>query len=250
MHAVHDPPLEHLSPYVVATSAVAVHLDLAPLGQLITPEQHFDPLRRASAPFLRRVEQLDAAEYAPRGMAMPRWALYDCAELPGVITGLAHRTSEGLLPLSMLIAVPMLGERRWLIYTIASPRAQLRFATLALGLALVRAREIDATLQWSSPELPVYAHFAPLDVRAARLPAHDVPATCVLRFQVDPDRLDQAIAGADADWPGAERLDVHDPAVLARLQSGVEAGLRVQIVGHPAREGEALIVPFVIGSPP
>jgi hypothetical protein len=247
MSAPSDPGLGHLSPYVVATSAVAAHLDLAPLGQLIAPEHTFDPLLRASAPFLHRVEQLDAAEYAPQGMAMPRWALYDCAELPGLITGLAQMDDEGLCPLSMLIAVPMMGERRWLIYSIASPRAHLRFATLALGLGLLRAGEINATLQWSSPELPVYSHFAPLELRAARLPSHDVPATCVIRFQVDTTRIEHAIADTDADPPNAERLDVQSEAVLERLQRTIEAGERVSIVGHARREGQALIVPFSFG---
>ncbi|MFO0760351.1 MAG: hypothetical protein U0359_27970 [Byssovorax sp.] len=242
-----SPDPRHLCPYVVATSAVAAHLDLAPLGQLIAPEHTFDPLLRASAPFLHRVEQLDDAEYTPQGMAMPRWALYDCAELPGLICGLGEPGDEGLRPLSMMLAVPMLGERRWLVYSIASPQAHLRFATLALGLGLIRAGEINATLQWSSPELPVYAHFAPLTLRAARLLSHDVPATCMIRFEVDPDRIEHAIADTDADPPGAEVLDVRDHAVLDRLAHAIEEGREVQIVGHPRREDNALLVPLSIG---
>jgi hypothetical protein len=248
MSATPDPGLGHLTPYVVATHAVAAHLDLSPLGQIIAPEHLFDPLHRGSAPFLHRIEDIDRAEFGAAGMIIPRWALYDCAELPGLITGLGHQDEQGFCPLSMMIAIPMMGHRRWLIYGMACPTTHLRFATMALGLGLVRAGEINFTTQWASPELSVVAHFAPLELRAARFLIHDIPQSCMLRFTVDPDRIEQAIAGTEIDTPGAELLDVLDDAVLERLQRAIAAGQAVQLVGQPQREGAALKVPFLIGA--
>jgi len=261
--------------YVVATPGLQRRLERAPLGLTIDPELRFDPLRRASADFLGRVERLDGLAYSARGLAMPRWAFYDCAELPGVIFGLAvaagdlapaarsalavARDDEAYVPTSIFLAVPMLEAGHWLGYGLCdlhevSPGAShpgLRLLTLALALDLLAARRLTGTMQWSSPRLHAWARFAPLGVRAAWVPAHSEPATCAFRFDVTPGRLARALQPAPIECPPeAELVDVGDPAVLLGLQRAIESGREVAIVGAPAERGAFHCVPIRVEPTP
>src|SRR5262245_11998489 len=92
---------EGLVPYVIAAPATLRRLDRSPLGLSIEPENVVDPTRTRGAPLLDAVHRLDALVFGPRGLATPRWALYDCAELPGVVAGLS-RAGE---PASLFVAI-------------------------------------------------------------------------------------------------------------------------------------------------
>jgi hypothetical protein len=253
-------------PYLVATPALQQRLCLCPLGQDFASAHVFDPMRRASAPFLDRLEQLDAATFGREGMAMPRWAFYDCAELPGAVLGLAARTQEvpealrrnfgnvdgaDLLPLSMYMAIPTLTEHEWLGFSLCAFELDERFlgaaidvATLALSVATLRAQQVTGTLQWGSRHLSATARFAPLSVLAAHLPAHTRAATCVFRFDVDAARIERALGDAaqpsgDIQWLPAADTQMHQAA-----QMRIEAGERASVVGLPETRDGTQYVPL------
>ncbi|HMR73620.1 MAG TPA: hypothetical protein PKD61_00865 [Polyangiaceae bacterium] len=247
-------------PYLVATPALQQRLCLAPLGHSFAAQRIFDPMRRASAPFLDRLEQLDAATFGREGMAMPRWAFYDCAELPGAVLGLAARAAEvpeelrsnfgkvsdaELVPLSMYMAIPTLTEHEWLGFSLcafdvaaAFLGAAIDVATLALSVATLRARQVTGTVQWGSRHLSATARFAPLSVLAAHLPAHTRAATCVFRFEANAACIERALADTppilgDIQWLAAGDTQMHQAA-----QMRIEAGQRASIVGQPeTRDG-------------
>src|SRR5688500_5556908 len=89
-----SPPLS----YVVATPTVVAKADREIEGRAIGAGRLFDPRAVASAPLLDRIADLDEACFGPRGMTMPRWALYDCGELPGAVVGLASTGEEAPAP--------------------------------------------------------------------------------------------------------------------------------------------------------
>lgn len=257
-------------PYVVATAALWPRLDPAPLGWPVAAPDCFDPTRRASSTMLDRLQRLDAALFGPRGMATPRWALYDCAGLTGVIAGIGLPArvlpsplraaldlpdrAEGLAPISMAVATPMLGDRSWLVYALGwldGVAADLGVATAAATFELLRARRITCSAQWASPELAALGRFAPLEVLAAWLPTHDLPATCVVSFDVDGARVARALAsgpsldvGRDSAFAGPS-LDVRNEDALEQLQAELEAGRRAWIAGPPEAKGGALRVPLI-----
>lgn len=260
--------LEGLSPYLVATPALQARLTERPLG-LGVPRGHcFDPTRRASAPFLSRLEQLDQVVSGPLAMAMPRWAFYDCAELPGLVCGFASSAGSvperlrevwplearnGPVPLSMCMAVPMLQRDRWLAYVLcdlheALPGATpppLRIPSLALACDLTGARRMQGVTQWSSSKLAALASFAPLSLRAAWVPAHSVPATCVVEFDAGAAAIADALAAPQRELAARPRwLDVGDPSALEMLQRELEAGAEPSILGAPRRRGGSRVVPL------
>jgi hypothetical protein len=242
-------------PFVAATAALQARLDLAPLGSPVRAEDRFDPTRVASAPLLARLERLDALRYGALGMKSPRWALYDCAELPGAIAGFGASArdltpalraalevgedDEGLVPVSMVVATPMLEGGRWLVYAMCALDGTLS-AALAMTLALLRARRAVVTTQWSSSDVEALAGFAPLEVLAAWLPAHDHPATCALELSVDtarPAPLPDAATPPSTAWPpntpwppSTTWFDVRDDRALQQLQDDLEAGVTARIV--------------------
>jgi len=65
-------------------------MEKRPLGTPISEKFWFDPTRTGSQLFIDHLDQLDADTFGPLGMRMPRWALYDCAALPGAIIGMGE----------------------------------------------------------------------------------------------------------------------------------------------------------------
>lgn len=263
---------ERLRPYVMAApplaDRLAPRLDAQPLGLPVV--DRLDPTKVASGPVLDLLHRLDTLTFGPFGMNMPRWALYDLGELPGCVVGLGVSPTDlpgrvrralevpdghpGLVPMSMAIAIPTLAEGQWLAHTLCSlnevsPGAAppgLRAVSLALVAEVLGATRLLGSTLWTSPKLEVWARFAPLDLRAAWVPAHTESQTCVFGFDTTQDRLRAGLDPAGPARPDdVEWLDVQDLDALRRLQEGLEAGERWAIAGLPATRGAWRGVPLI-----
>jgi len=225
-----------LEPYAVARSELAEH---GRYGLV-----HVDPTRISSVPFLRSLERLDRLVYSPSGMVTPRWALYDCAELPGAVFGLSARVErlpeearraltasgqKGYVPLNAVVAIPMLEADHWLVYAVCGLGEamfmgfpDLRAETLRAAFAWLGAREASAVCQWASDRVALHLGCGALEVRAAWMPAHDRAATCCLHYPLDPPEPKRSTRRR---W-----LSSVDEEALRELQSGIETGHRYVIV--------------------
>jgi hypothetical protein len=230
------------------------------------------PQRLGSLPFMRRIERLDELTYGAAGLAIPRWVLYDCASVPGAIYGFAVPAARlpealrrvidvpsgetGLVPVSMLLAVPMVLGGSWHTYGLCSLNeavrgalpAALRRWTLGGGLGLLDARTVYGSAPWQSTRLSVYARFAPLEVLAAWMPVHTEPASATFRFEMSADRLLQGVSPPDRalgqDDPDVRWLDGSDAGELRSLQAALEAGRRLEIVASPVIDGAHVLLPL------
>lgn len=276
------PEIAGLVPFAVAPRWSRPFLDFSPLGVPIEPAHIFDPLRRDSAPFLTRLERLDALTFGPEGMPMPRWLFFDGAEMPAGLFGFAKPMEQlspraralfqegehatGLCPFAMYIAVPMLEAGSFMGHNLASvnrslPEEGLRglaSATKAVGIAFLRARRVYGATQWRSGALGVHSRFGALELVTAFTPAHSNPHTLTYRFDVTQARLRAAALGTLATRlrptapPGdragltAERwLDADDEAAMRALHEEVRAGLRWAIAGPPRVRAERCHVPLI-----
>lgn len=245
-----------LEPWVVATPGLWPRLSATALEHSREAFHLYDPTRLSSESFLDRLDRLDELTFGPHGLRMPRWAFYDCAELPGALFGFGtlaerlpeHAESVGarageFFPLSLCMATPMVRPAEWLVFSISSllelgphpAAADLSLETLALTLAALEPRRIHGTLQWSSPNLAVHAHFAPLEVRAAWVPAHTHAETCVFAFDVDPARIERA-SREPLPTSGGTPVDPGDHAELVAMQRRIERGEELFVVGATDRE--------------
>jgi hypothetical protein len=239
-----------------------------PLGVALRGSRCFSPHDLSSAPFLTLLQRLDELCYGPRGMQMPRWVFYDCAEMVGGLFGFGRRSADlppwvratlavpegydGFVPLSLLVLVPMLEPGALLCHALCSLNqvapgaapAGLRTLTQVVGLSALPARAVYATTQWRSPNLALHTALCPLDLVTAYTPAHSIPATLTFRADLTTARLRRALRGAPRA-PRTERwLDVDDERALAALQAEIEAGERWCIAGAPVLRGSEVRVPL------
>lgn len=276
--AIRNPSLlAELEPYVVATPENLRALDLAPFGLPVPPDNVIDPLRAASGSFLDVLHRLDGLTFGPEGMPMPKWVFYDCSELPGAIYGLARpaRTLwpqaravfglpddyDGLVPLSMYIAIPMARRGVWFGHNLASAAPRLREAgvpvdlaglgSLTKGLALQAfgVRHFWGATQWESKALFIHAKFGPLRLATAWTPAHSEPATLTYGFDVTEENLRASMGDRTISLPLPEPelwIRSGDHAAMIALQDRIEAGERFVVAGPPVRDGDGQRTPIAV----
>lgn len=260
---------ENCEPYLVARAGVLDCFDLSPLGVAIPKANQFDPQCVSSGPFLNLAKKLDAMTYGPLGLTMPDWVFYDCAVVPGAIFGFARRASElegwlrtglgvdasyeGLVPVSLFMALPTPIAGQWIGYTLCSinevaaggaPEGLWRL-TLAMGTATFQIARMRSTTRWRSPGLGIYASMGPLELVTAFTPAHDVPQTLTFDLRTDRAAQDRLVGPGDEDCARIHRyLDADDDRAMESLQHQLEAGERWAIVGPAVIWGARTRIPL------
>lgn len=187
-----------MTPFVVARPGLA----LADADGV----RRVDPLRTASAPLVAAIARIEGG---------PRWVTFDCAALPGAIVGLA---GDDDAPLAIVAATPLLAAGGWFLsrLTTVDARAAPEREVLDVALRVLAPARVVAAAPWGSAALAAYVARGPLRVRAAWLPGHSEPATCVFELA----------AGAEvADPPRAVNV-----ARLPALQRAIERGARPLLV--------------------
>lgn len=246
--------LEVCRPFLVAYRGNIPYLDRAPFGLAIEPELCFDPTTVRSLSFIDGLHALDSATFGAVGMPMPRWVLFDCGELPGIVFGFARRAGalpprarelygappEAMVPLSMWIAIPCAEPGTWVGHNLASANTVLEGEALpglakltkALGLRVVRAKKQVGVTQWTSSSVGIHLSFGDLGLLSAWTPAHTFPETFSYCIDVDEGRLLGSLTQG-YEPPNArvdQVINPEDAGALMELQAEIEAGAEVAIV--------------------
>jgi hypothetical protein len=252
--------LEDLELFVVATRQSLRRFDLHPFGLAVADDAWFNPLHRASTPFLDLLARLDAVTFGPEGMTMPRWVFYDCAEIPGGIVGFGARAPRassaargllgvaegyaGLVPFAMYIAIPTLEPGVWMGHNLATIAGRIDAGawtglgglTKAVALKVFRASAQIGVTQWDSAALHVHTRMGPLELLTAWTPAHSEAASMTYRAALDDAallHLARDPAGYVARPPPDRWVDSADHEEFQALQGRIEAGERFCVVGPP-----------------
>jgi hypothetical protein len=265
--------IDTCEPYLIARPPVRESLDASPLGLTIPDANIFDPQRVAGSAFIQLVKHVDELAFGPVGLSMPAWVFYDCAVMPGAVFGFARRARhleswarralavpnnyDGLVPVSIFICIPTVARTAALVYTLcsvnqiapgAAPEGLWRL-TLAAGTQAFRIREMQATCQWRSPQLGLYAGLGPLRLETAWTPAHDNPATCTFRVTADAAGRERLLRGDLLGPEGIHRyIDADDTSAMQALQSQIEGGLQVAVVGPAEIRGSDTRVPLQVST--
>ena len=260
--------LDTCEPYLVARPSVVKSMEACPLGLTIPDSNVFDPQRVSSGDFLNLAKALDAMTYGPLGLRMPDWVFYDCAVVPGAIFGFARPASElepwlreglqlsddydGLVPVSLFIAIPTPNRKQWIGYTLCSinevaaggaPEGLWRL-TLAMGTAALGIESMRSTTRWRSPGLGVYASMGPLELVTAWTPAHDVPETVTFDICTDDDARTRLLSSDQPPNEAHRYLGADDPVGMIELQREIETGKRWAIVGPAHIRGAETRIPL------
>lgn len=192
-----------------------------------------DPMRTASAGFIARVNELQRTTLDAAGLAIPEWALYDCAETTGVVAGWSRDGAVGD-PVSMMAATPTPFDGHWHVYGLCARDPSILDRTLALCVELIDPLSVSAVVGWTSPVLGLLADRWPLEILSAWTVSQPEPASATLR----------AAIGRDPPPLNGERfrVDPSDSASLRALHDRVNAGARLFLAPGSVRVGEAVEV--------
>lgn len=212
-----------------------------------------EPLEIASSPFFNQILRIDQKAFDANGLLTPRWVFYDCAIMPGFISGFAMRTEtlpkeikdkltppEELewCPLSLFITIPTPEHGRWMAHNLGSMNSfvskpmglrGLGFLSKAFGLWYANIREQYGVAQWNSPALKLHANFGPLEIVTAYTPIHDYAGSITYRLWVDTeywlhflDKNDANVQFQDKFHDSGLTIDPMDTESLKGIQVRIE----------------------------
>jgi hypothetical protein len=223
--------MPNATPYIICSP---LRGDLIELAHGSPGVRHIDPWLVANEAFIAHTNRL-ARRWSPdASLALPAWALYDCAEASGAVIGLEERegSSGGPEPVTMLAAMPTLRDDEWHCLALRGPSERLA-RTLDEASGLLGMRTVTSVVAWDDPVLGVLAAGRTPQVLTAWTPAHPEASATI--------RLDSGTPRPENTQPDRLRLDPADHAAMQRVQSLIESGRRVWIASvHqiPRRDGE------------
>ncbi|MCS6838111.1 MAG: hypothetical protein NZ480_04625 [Bdellovibrionaceae bacterium] len=174
------------------------------------PIMYFEALDLTNHSFGEAVIFLENLTFGP-DLAMPRWVFWDCALVPGFVSGFAiHRDQlpdsirtafgqfNGLnktewVPISLFIIIPTIHEGEWVAHNLCTinsvlPEAErlygLGFLTKAFGLWYANVETCIGMTQWRKPALKLHSHFGYLEVLTAYSPLHTYDDTMTYRCEI------------------------------------------------------------------
>lgn len=250
--------LESSRPFLVAHKSSLPHLNLAPLGKAIEPECIFDPVTLRSREIIDGLHALDSATFGPEDMLMPRWVLFDCGEMPGIVFGFLHRLGDlpeagrrlytsnwnGWVPISMWVAIPCVEPGAWFGHNLSSVNvvqrgsdegklSGLAMLTKVMGISAARVQKQQGITQWDSRSVPIHARIGDMLLLSAWTPAHTYPASLCYCIHIQPERLADCLregAGA-APVQFNRKIDPNDEHAIQSLHAEIEAGAKIYLTG-------------------
>ncbi len=213
-----DPRLadaEIIRPYVFVSRANRIeNPGRHPLGWFPNEPLMKDPQAMKESRFTDQILKLENKVFGPV-LAMPRWVFYDCAVMPGLITGYAIKASHASpeikkiteaadeadwIPLSLFVTIPTMRPGEWVAHNLSSinsalPKGEgfhgLGFMTKAFGLWYANVEVCCGITQWSSPAIKLHSHYGDIQVLTAYTPSHTHARTLTYRLRVTPDEWER-----------------------------------------------------------
>lgn len=157
----------------------------------------YDCTHTNSSSFFEALRTLDKVSFGDQAMVMDKWVLYDCAAMPGAITGycvkknelgkITHESSflnefkidsrSEFIPISMFIAIPMLESHSWFAHNLCSIGSRigikgLGLRTKELGINILNIRELYGATQWGSSAIHIHSQLADMRLVTSHTPNH------------------------------------------------------------------------------
>ena len=252
--------------YVLSFPGTWEHLNLNPWG--LEVRHRISCVDQTQARFFDLLHSLDGLAFGPVGMPMEKWVFFDCGEMPGAVVGLAVRANqltaearaeykvddrfEGIIPISMYIAIPMAGGKHWFGHNLSSANRVLNgsfsglgILTKALGLKVMQVESLYGVTQWNSVSLELHLQLAQMDIVSAYTPAHSFKNSVTYRSLYPDKTLREALSGVRRDAVAYDFLyPSDDEAFSIEMQKRVAAGEKFRIVGRPVQQGAKPFYPI------
>jgi hypothetical protein len=262
---------KRLKAFVVASSFNIKYFDITPFGLEILPENIINPLRTDSQYFLGLLQTLDRKSFGAEGLNAPKWLFYDCAEFPGGIFGFGIPSNElslqarqvmevdkdyqGLVPMSMLIAIPMIEPGVWMSHTLSSlnlalPEEKLfglGALTKTMAVKVFRTRKLYGATQWNNLSIYIHVKFGSLKLITAYTPAHSLENTFTYCVDINDAVLTRILTNDSPtrNVPYNFFLKVDDIDHMKKLQHNIEEKkAEYWITGPPCKRDNTYLIPI------
>ena len=146
--------------------------------------KHIDPHLEENFNFSQALLMLDHGSFSDVKMEMPRWVFYDCAIMPGVVSGYGiykehldadiknyFKLDMPFYPCAMSIMIPMMEEGSYFAHNLCSINAMLpgKFKSVAryskaLSLELTKTKILYGATKWNSDAMFVHLRFGELEL--------------------------------------------------------------------------------------
>lgn len=169
-----------------------------------------NPLDLEELSFAEQIYFIENAAFGPSAMQMPRWVFYDCAVMPGFVSGFACRTEKlpaeirkilpvqkgnpEWTPLSLFIIIPTMHKGEWVAHNLCTvnsllPKAAqlygLGFLSKAFGLWYANVDQCTGMTQWGAAALKLHSHYGHLEIIGSYAPVHSHAKTITYRAKVN-----------------------------------------------------------------
>jgi hypothetical protein len=214
--------------------------------------EFINPTSVDTADFATMLLGLENTAFKSIGLTLPRWALYDCSIMPGLICGFAHRTSKlpeairrvmpvidafEWTPLSLFICLPTNQKDHWVACNLCSvnsllPKSNsyscLGFLSKAFGLWYCNIEHLYGITQWKNQALTVHTNYGLFQLVTAFTPVHNIPQTLTYLVEVDSDLWHRFVETKN-DWknplrPAGFSAEIESDANLIALHRRIENG--------------------------
>ena len=213
-----------------------------------------NPLDINTLPFAEMIYFLENKAFGPSQMPMPRWVFYDCAVIPGFVSGFVHRTStlpealkdilpidESLewTPLSLFIIIPTIHKGEWVAHNLCSVNSLLPkenqfyglgFLSKAFGLWYANVEQCTGITQWGSAAVKLHSNYGHLEILGSYAPVHSYAKTLTYRARVDVNNWEQFfskepdLAFLEKFEPTDLQIDPKNEDSMVDLQKRIQKG--------------------------
>lgn len=263
--------LRKVQPYILGNPKVIHNYQLDVFNKSFNSNEIMDCLDTKNLDFFNLIHKLDTITFGDQGMGMDKWVFFDCAAMPAGIIGFALKREdtpellvkafdldddyEGLVPISMYMAIPTSDRGRWFGHNLSSLKRFLGDEYRGLGILTkafaCKVFGIDycyGATQWGSPALEIHTQLSPMKLRASYLPAHTHPNSLCYLSVYDDKNLEIALNG---EKRVADKHDfllaAHDLEKQHSLQTEIEKGAAYHIVGRPVHKEDDIYYPIIKG---
>lgn len=259
--------LSELEPFLLGNPKGFENYDLNVFGKQFKPENLKNCLSAANAEFFGLIHRLDSLTFGHQGMGMDKWVFFDCSAMPAGIFGFGIKKEklnqdflemlavkedyEGLVPVSMFMAIPTSDRGRWFGHNLSSLNSFMRHKYPGLGLLTkafaCRAFKIEwcyGATQWGSSALEIHSQLSNMKLKASYLPAHTHPNSLCYLSHYSLENIEGALSGKKREAASWDlMLNSKDFPRQKKMQQDIERGLGVEICARPLHEGSDVFYP-------
>ncbi|MCO4753708.1 MAG: hypothetical protein KC478_04465 [Bacteriovoracaceae bacterium] len=260
--------LNEAQPYLLGKPKAFENYNLSVFGKQFEETNLKSCLRVENSAFFNLVHRMDSLTFGHQGMGMDKWVFFDCSAMPAGIFGFGipkekapedflnmlavEEDYEGLIPISMYMAIPTTDRNRWFGHNLSSLNSFLGMKYPGLGL-LTKAfacrvfgiHMCYGATQWGSSALEIHTQLSNMKLEAAHLPAHTHQNSLCYLSDYSEENILKALSGEKRIATKHDLLlNAKDLDRQKKLQQDIERGLKVEIAGRPIHEDHDIFYPI------